>query len=362
MRAEAAGARLRVWVDGQDAAIEFPWFWVRDHSEDPASLDPDNLQRSVDTFAIDPAIQPSSVELIDGTIHVAWPDGQPISLLGPSTLAWCLPPAPATRTLWRDADSLDVRPHEWSAVMADHEALGAWLIDIDTHGFGRLAGAPTDAAAATALADRLGYVRHTIFGGTWTLSSEVTAHADSAYGADTLLPHTDGSYSHDGPGLQFFVCSERTGTGGESVLVDGFAAAAALAASDPDAFAVLSEVEVPGRYVEDGVYLVARRPTIRLDGNGDVQQITLNNYDRAPFVLPEPTLSKWYRAYAALHELVREESSWWTTRLEPGDVLLFDNWRCLHGRLAYTGCRVFHGAYLNHEDFESRLRTAVGAS
>ena len=40
----------------------------------------------------------------------------------------------------------------------------------------------------------------------------------------------------------------------------------------------------------------------------------------------------------------------------PGEVLLFDNWRVLHGRAAYEGERRLCGTYLNWEDFESRLR------
>ena len=40
----------------------------------------------------------------------------------------------------------------------------------------------------------------------------------------------------------------------------------------------------------------------------------------------------------------------------PGSALLFDNWRVLHARDAYTGYRRVAGAYLNKEDVESRLR------
>jgi trimethyllysine dioxygenase len=36
--------------------------------------------------------------------------------------------------------------------------------------------------------------------------------------------------------------------------------------------------------------------------------------------------------------------------------LLFDNWRVLHARDAYTGYRRLSGVYLNKEDVESRLR------
>jgi alpha-ketoglutarate-dependent taurine dioxygenase len=45
----------------------------------------------------------------------------------------------------------------------------------------------------------------------------------------------------------------------------------------------------------------------------------------------------------------------WRHPLRPGEVLLVDNWRVLHGRAAYQGERRLCGAYLNREDFESRL-------
>ena len=43
-------------------------------------------------------------------------------------------------------------------------------------------------------------------------------------------------------------------------------------------------------------------------------------------------------------------------RLAPGTALLFDNGRTLHGRRAYQGFRRLCGAYLNREDFDSKLR------
>ena len=49
----------------------------------------------------------------------------------------------------------------------------------------------------------------------------------------------------------------------------------------------------------------------------------------------------------------------WVHVLQPGEAMLFDNWRVLHGRKAYSGTRTLCGAYLNHEDFESRLRRGV---
>jgi trimethyllysine dioxygenase len=252
-----------------------------------------------------------------------------------------------------------VQPISYDEVIGSDEGVAAWVNAIAQFGFGLVTGTPSDIESATELANRVGYVRRTIFGDMWVLSSQEVDHADSAYSTTYLEPHTDGSYSHDGPGLQLFACVERSGTGGDSILVDGFAAAEALRADNPDAFGLLSTVEVPAHYVEHGVELRARRPTIRLDANGAVEQVTFNNYDRSAFLLPPDQLRDWYAAYGALHDLIIDEGRWWTHRLEPGDTLLFDNWRCLHGRLAYTGARKFHGCYLNHEDLESRLRVAA---
>ena len=41
----------------------------------------------------------------------------------------------------------------------------------------------------------------------------------------------------------------------------------------------------------------------------------------------------------------------------PREALLFDNWRVMHGRAAFTGRRHMCGGYVNHEDMDSRLRS-----
>jgi trimethyllysine dioxygenase len=63
-----------------------------------------------------------------------------------------------------------------------------------------------------------------------------------------------------------------------------------------------------------------------------------------------------YDALRAFEQLANDERLIWSQVLRPGEAMLFDNWRVLHGRRSYTGRRHLCGAYLNHEDFESRLR------
>jgi trimethyllysine dioxygenase len=59
---------------------------------------------------------------------------------------------------------------------------------------------------------------------------------------------------------------------------------------------------------------------------------------------------------ALFNRLINDPRYEISMRLVPGTVLLFDNWRTLHGRHAFQGHRHMCGAYLNMEDFQSRLR------
>jgi len=79
-----------------------------------------------------------------------------------------------------------------------------------------------------------------------------------------------------------------------------------------------------------------------------------------PFRLPEPEMGKFYRAIAAFDRLANDPALQWRRGLRRGDLLIFDNWRVLHGRTAFVGSRRMAGCYLNREDFESRLRLARG--
>ena len=358
------------WENGAES--RFPWFWLRDHGQDPASLDPETLQRRVDTFALDEAIRgANSTVLEEGrALAVTWPDTAGGATEAESrysadflaTMAGLLPEAIAAQPgraprLWSAATSLPaVEPVPYGDIGQGKPGRRRCLEQLQRDGFVVIEGAPTDEASARQLFGNFGYIRETIFGGLWSLSAELQDHEDTAYSTQYLEPHTDSTYSHDAPGLQCFLCQEFDGKGGESVLVDGFALAEELRQEQPELFQVLTEVSVPGRYIEPGVHLRTERPAIRLDGQGRLRQVSFNNYDRAPFLLAPERMKAFYRAYKDFHARIVARENWLTIPLRPGMALVFDNWRLLHGRLGYTGKRVFCGCYHNHEDFESALR------
>lgn len=350
-----------VVIDG----LTLPGRWLRDHGDDVGSLNPESKQRLTDTFAIDRDIAPLAVSLDGDWLDVDWNDGirtghevasllrvgaarrqpAPRSSTGftiPAGLQlWSEPPEPS----WFEADVID-DDDRWVDAL-DHLRIHGWVA---------FEGAPLGEVPARKLAARIGYPRSSIFGDLWEMKSGATEHMDSAYETFALDVHTDGTYSHDAPGTILFAQQVRTGDGGDSVLIDGFAAARDFQAIEPEAADLLTRFAIRAHYIEPGVHLVAERPPIRVDEDGHLVQLSFNNYDRAP-LLPDPGLvDDVIDAYNAFRAVFSDPSRALLHEWKPGRLLVFDNWRLFHGRTEFTGDRAFFGCYTNHEDLESAYR------
>ena len=77
--AEAVGQAEELvlrWDNGAES--RFPWFWLRDHGQDAESLDPETLQRRVDTFALDEAVRGQDSTILEEgrSLAVRWPNGE----------------------------------------------------------------------------------------------------------------------------------------------------------------------------------------------------------------------------------------------------------------------------------------------
>lgn len=362
---------LEVYFSANDSKHLYPWFWVRDHSIDADSLDQLTTQRIVETFAIPADISCNDLELDQHNqlIHFTWNDKSK-STISAYMLASVVGLTPAKhqlapyseRILWDKHQPLDELPSlQFESVMQDDAGLLEWLHNIHIYGFCMLEGVPPNEASTTALAQRVGVVQETIFGGMWPLSSELTDHGDTAYTTSFLEPHTDSTYYHDAPGLQMFNCLQFDGKGGESIQVDGFAIAAQIKRDDPEAYKTLTEISVQGHYLEPGVHLHAERPALRLDSKDELIQLSFNNYDRAPTLMTDAESKRFQHAYGLLHKHVTDQDNWLKIPLTPGRTLIFDNWRNLHGRMGYVGKRVFYGCYHSRSVFESKIRVLQAA-
>ena len=351
------------WDDGHTSM--YSWLWLRDHAHDAATLHPVTQQRQLFTAGVAPDLRGVAAQVVGDDVSVRWSDDTPPSRLPIEFLARFRQPRSAhaavdvERVLW-DAEIIAERWPKvpYDTVMDGDDGVAEWLRRVATFGFCIVEGTPVTVEASQDLMRRVGYIRETIFGGFWDFQADLSK-ADTAYTNLELLPHTDGTYSHDAPGLQLLHCLAFDGTGGLSTMVDGFRIAADLRRAEPDHYGVLSSVAVPGQYIGDGSHLMAARPVFRHDDAGALTQVSFNNADRAPFLLPADEMARFYDAMRAFEVRVNDHRMQWRRVLSPGAALLFDNWRVLHGRTSYTGHRHLCGGYVNREDFESRLRLSV---
>jgi trimethyllysine dioxygenase len=358
-----------LWSDGHRVAV--PLLWLRDHCPCPRCHHPETRQRLCEAVVQDADLVVRRVSLAANApeLEIEWAlDATGASHVSVFDAAWLRATTRTTleaepeRLLWDQESIASAVPAvAYEALMAPgdrgEQTVMRWLQQIERTGFCFVEGVPATPEATRAVARRAAYIRETIFGGYYDFTANME-HKDTAYTSMAIGPHTDGTYSFDAPGYQMFHCLGLDCTGGDSVLVDGFRIAAIMAADTPDLYRILTEVEVTGQYIdhEQGIHLMAKRPVLRLDSAGRLAQASFNNLDRAPLYLPEAELKAFYRAYREFARLANDRRLQYRRRLEPGALVLFDNWRLLHARDAYQGYRRLAGAYLNKEDVESRLR------
>src|SRR3546814_5577374 len=141
--------------------------------------------------------------------------------------------------------------------------------------------------------------------------------------------------------------------GGESILVDGYGAAEALRASDPEAFEILTAQPIDFRFHDEGCDIRSRAPAIALDAEGRVERVRFNNWLRAALDVPETAMESTYRAMLALWRLLRDPRFRIRLKLEAGEMVAFYNTRVLHGRAPFdaaTGRRHLQGGYLDRTE------------
>jgi gamma-butyrobetaine dioxygenase len=152
-------------------------------------------------------------------------------------------------------------------------------------------------------------------------------------------------------------CLRAADDGGQTSLTDGFAAARELRATSRETFAVMAGTPVPFGYTDDSTELRASQPLIQLSPRGRVRGIRFNNRSARPLRLPYAEVTAFYAAYRRWAELLARPERQLNLRLAPGDCLIFDNTRILHGRTAFggTGGRHLQGCYADLDGLASTL-------
>lgn len=352
------------WEEGKTS--HFQHFWLRDHCQCSECRHPETKQRLVDTFTIPRHIKPTAVEGTETGIQLRWGNGHEsfftwdwlhLHSYNPRLEKYLSPQL----KLW-GAEIKDKLPEiDYAEVMESDKGVARWTAKIVKYGFCYVNNTPISPEATKELVERIAFIRQTHYGGFYDFTADLSK-SDTAYTNLALPVHTDTTYFTDPAGLQVFhLLSHDSGSGGETLLVDGFRAAKILLDEDADSYKILSKVRIPAHAsgnVDTSIQPYAPFPVLNHHPvNGDLVQVRWNNDDRG-------TMDRWNDGYEVerFYEAMRKWNAILTRRdieyrsqLKPGKTLVFDNWRVLHGRSAFTGERRVCGAYVNRDDFRSKF-------
>ncbi|CAI6340308.1 unnamed protein product [Periconia digitata] len=346
---------------------EIPNIWLRDNCQCATCVHPDTKQRLLDTFLIPKDIHIENTSKTEDAIKVQWSDGH-MSEYSKAFLEDTARPfldraivrqGMVPPQLW-GAEIHDTLPHVHYPEFGNSPALVKSVLNIiRTYGLCTIAAAPQTPEETEKILSSIAFIRETHYGGFYDFTADL-ASKDTAYTNIALEAHTDNTYFSDPAGLQAFHLLEHDGEGGESLLVDGFKVAADLKREDPQAYDVLARTNVHSHASgNEGISIQPYRgfPVLQHDPvTGLLLQVRWNSSDRAGIELPVDEVEIWYDAARKWDALLKKEENEYWHKMTPGSILIFDNWRVLHGRSAFTGKRRICGGYINRDDWISKFK------
>lgn len=356
-------ALVVAWEKGGESA--FPAIWLRDNCRCADCRHPGNGQRLYEITDIPAEIAIAEAGLAgDQQVKVTWAPGGHVSHF---PAAWLVdhdlaPEARRARKrpvkLWDKSLGTDMPVGDWRRMLADPAAELAFLDAYHAHGFGLIRHSPTVEGTVLAIGNHLGFVRVTNYGALFDVKS-VANPTNLAYTPIGLGVHSDNPYRDPTPGVQLLHCLESNAPGGDTLLVDGFNAAETLRREDPEAFEILTRIPVNFRFQSADADLMARQTLISVDEGGDITGVHFNNRSLDWLDAPAASVAPWFAAYRKYAEVLHRPEGELIFRLSPGDCVVMQNDRALHGRTAFDpskGSRHLQGAYVDKDGLESRAR------
>lgn len=357
------------WHDGAESL--YPAVWLRDNCQCPDCYLDSAKARKLLIEALDVNIAIKDLTFDRKKVYITWPDEHYSQFEADWLKKRCFSQQAREKLqgelflpecqYW--GSELQLPTLDFEDVLTDDEHAYKWLSSLKKVGIVRLTGASDKRGEVLKLGKRIGFLYLTFYGHTWQVQDKIDAN-NVAYTTGKLSFHTDYPALHHPPGVQLLHCIKQTVTGGDSEIVDGFNVCQKLKEKNPRAFQILSSTFVD--FTDIGVdycdfSVQSKHKIIELDDKGQVTRINFNNATRdTVFDVPVERVQPFYAALKEFVDLMNCKESKFTFKMNPGDVITFDNWRLLHGRRSYEAgteiSRHLEGAYADWDVVMSRLR------
>ncbi|KAL2754857.1 hypothetical protein ACRALDRAFT_2042706 [Sodiomyces alcalophilus JCM 7366] len=251
------------------------------------------------------------------------------------------------------------------------------VVELSLTGLVFIKNVPQTEQAVSDIGLQFGSLQETFYGRTWDVVSKPQAE-NVAYTSEYLGLHSDMLYLNGPPKLQFLHCLKNDATGGESLFSDAGRAANQLVHFRPAVAYPLIKHKIGFHYDANGFRYTQNRPVLGFDPSstylryrdfvkgapadlGPIRSVNWSPPFQTPFAMPADKLStqrfrSWQMAAAAFQKLLEGEEYMIRRRLQPGECVVFDNRRILHGRTAFdpaSGPRHLRGAYVGEDEWRS---------
>ena len=350
----------KVYLDNDGVKKEIHPFWLRERVNGDKFVDIKTKQRLFDPTQIQENIKINDINLSNDFLEVTFNDGASTKLsiqelikeFSNNNFIKLI-----KKVEW-DSSLNDFNIFEFKENLSEKEEMYNALISFYKYGFVIFKNVPTKDNFLINFANSIGSVRRTNFGEFFNVKSKPNPN-DLAYTSLPLSPHTDNPYRNPVPCIQILHCIENNVQGGLSTLVDGFTVTEKLKKDFPKYYKILSEVKVRFQFVDQSVVLEDWAEMIRVDENGEFKQVRFS--PRLDFVplLDLDKLELYYNARKKISELYNSDAYRIQFKLSPGDLLMMDNYRLLHGRTAYDsneGDRFLQGCYIDYDSTDGKLK------
>ena len=350
----------KVFFEKQGAKKEIHPFWLRERVNSENFLDQKTQQRLFDPTMLKNSSEISKVNISDKFLEVSFKDGAYAKLVIENILKEFEKDNELyfiNKISWK-SDFQNNNIYKFNKNFFEEKIMYESLLDFYKYGFVIFENVPTKDNFIVNFANSIGSIRRTNFGEFFNVKSKPNPN-DLAYTSLPLAPHTDNPYRKPVPCIQLLHCIENEVGGGLSTLVDGLAVTGELKKKHPSFFQILTEIKVRFQFVDDNVVLEDWAEMIQLDENKRLKQVRFS--PRLDFVplMDKEKLELYYAARNKISEMYNSEKFRIEFKLKPGDLLMMDNYRLLHGRTEYNaneGNRFLQGCYIDYDSTEGKLK------
>ncbi|WP_299603158.1 TauD/TfdA family dioxygenase [uncultured Tateyamaria sp.] len=262
-----------------------------------------------------------------------------------------------------DINTRELRSFSYQHVMNDPHTAAAMIADFQRFGLVQMIDVPTEQGEVERFAEHLAHVREIAFDRVANIRVSVDPYT-LGFTKAALPLHTDCSGYSWPPNVMVFHCLQNDVAGGASQYVDGAQVVAQLRDENPEALEVLTTHDVEFRLWSGKADTLSQFPPVILNNAGELVILRYANWTVQPLrTVPFDLVPQWYDAWRALAARVNAPENRLSYRCEPGEILLINNHRVLHGRDAFDddeGVRHFQQVYMELDDLTGYQRIVEG--